>query len=201
MLLRELLRVARLQGFDAQTALNRWLGAAHAKRDFAAVGIAIEVKATGTPTRRHHIADLQQLEPQVIGEEVFLYSVGVRSDPSAPRKLGTFVEDIRQMLVTPKGAVDQEALTKFTRQLESYGYSDADEALYSREPGFLAPHLKPALFRVADLGPLRASSFVGGAPPLTVVGVSYELEIATEPIDETTKETILAQLLSSVELN
>ena len=71
LLLRRLLQIARTNNLRPQVVLDRWWGPAGGKRDFAARGIAIEVKSTALNVRNHHIASIDQLEPLSAGEQAF----------------------------------------------------------------------------------------------------------------------------------
>src|SRR6266566_2835769 len=82
-LLRELLDLGLKEGVGAATVLERWVDA---ERDFAARGISIEVKTTAQNTRVHHIDSISQLEPSSGGENVYLYSIGIKADLLHDRK-------------------------------------------------------------------------------------------------------------------
>jgi len=198
MLLRMLLLRCHTQGLDVQHALNVWAGHEASKRDFYRTGLAIESKATANRTRLHHISSLDQLLPQDEDEEVFLFSVGIRQDATAPKKLTHFIAEIESLLVDPSGNSNIDALCDFRRKVSNYGFDHSLSDLYEREPGFLAPHLSPALFRGVALRALTASDFVGGRPPETVRSVSYSLEVMAEPLSEAeTRVVIDAMLLQS----
>jgi|GEM_PF-3279154 len=196
--LRRLLRRAMVFGVPATEVVRRWMGHGPALRDFVSQGLAVEVKTTTATTRRHEIGSLEQLDPQAPDEEVFVFSIGLRRDASAPRKLTQYVDDVRQMMVTPAGDPDAAALHAFKLRLEAYGYRDEDRGRYDEEPGYLPrAHLPGALFPEAGLARLRLESFVGGALPAMVAEVRYSLEITSEPLDAQTEDAVLHRLLSA----
>ena len=195
--LRMLLLRCHELGLTVQAALDAWTGFDNSKRDFFRTGIAVEAKATGNATRLHPIGSLNQLLPQDESEQVFLFSVGLRQDSTAPRKLTNYIADIEALLVTAIGEPDDSALADFHRKILSYGFDQSQRDLYDREPGFLAAHLTPAIFRGTELRQLTASDFVGGAPPETVRSVSYVLEVMASPLDELATTRVIDQILSS----
>lgn len=195
LLLRRLLQECRTLGLPVSTALARWWGPEGAKRDFSAVGIAIEAKSTANSARRHHFDSLDQLEPQDDNEEGYLFSIGLRSDPTASRKLGRYIQDIEELLRDSAGQVERLARAEFLRKLRSSGLHYEYLAQYEREPGILAPHLQPALYRIADLDRLRLTSFVGGKLPTMVVGVSFDLDIACNALTAEEESKVLQRLL------
>jgi hypothetical protein len=194
--LRMLLRRAIDCGIPASVAVARWTGHGHALRDFVAKGVAVEVKTTTVTTRRHEIGSLEQLDPQEPNEEVLVFSVGLRRDVSAPRKLSHYVEDARQLLVTPDGEPDPVSQSAFALRLELYGYRDQDRERYDQEPGYLPrAYLPGALYTEAALARLRLQSFVGGALPVMVTNLQYTLEITAEPLDAFSAQAVLDRLL------
>lgn len=195
LLLRRMLQECRNIGLPPQTALDRWWGPERAKRDFAALGIAIEVKSTAHVTRRHHFNSLDQLDPQEEGEEGYLFSVGLRSDPTAPRKVGRFIQDVEELLCDRTGRTDEPAREHFRRKLRSYGLSYETVHQYDSEPGLLVPHLIPALFRITDLDRLKLTSFVNSKLPSMVVSVSFDLDIACDPLTESEGTDVIRRLL------
>jgi hypothetical protein len=196
--LRMVLRRALEIGIPPSDAVARWTGHGRALRDFVARGLAVEVKTTTATTRRHEIGSLEQLDPQGPNEDVFVFSVGLRRDISAPRKLSHYVEDARQLLVTPDGKPDLAAQSAFTLRLELYGYQDQDRERYDQEPGYLPrAQLPGAFFTEADLERLRLQSFVGGALPAMVTDIRYTLEITAEPLDAVSAQAVLDRLLTA----
>jgi hypothetical protein len=188
-LLARLVRHARSKGRPAAIALHNWHGASPAKRDFACSGIAVEVKATKQDARIHEISSLQQLEPADHDETVFVYSVGVRHDYSAPRKLKHFIEDI-EVLLTP------DEIEEFHHRLANYGFNVSHIELYESEPGIAPFHLSPAFFAEAAMARLRPESFVGGQPPETVLNVAYRLLITSDQVPVQDEADILNRLLA-----
>ena len=138
-LLRRLLSLAKDLGLPATEPLARWWGHDHARRDFAAVGIAIEVKATSKAMREHYVGSLGQLEPNG-DEQVLVYSLGVKLDPTAPRKLPAFVADAEALMTKADGSPDEDARAWFESSLRAYGYDRANQRLYDAGPGFLNFH-------------------------------------------------------------
>lgn len=197
LLLKRLMDVAGTRKIEPLAVLERWKGYDNALRDFVARGIAVEVKATGNPTRLHHFGSIEQLDPQDSSEEVYLFSVGVRRDSSAQRTLPDYVIDIQNLLVTPEGVPDEPARSRFRQQLSAYGYESAHERLYRAFAGFRPPHLQAVLFEEKSLDRLRTSSFSAGAPPRMVVRVGYTMDIACEPLGLREAEEVYLRLLQA----
>ena len=195
LLLRRLLQLGREHSVGSQVVLDRWWGPVGGKRDFAAVGISIEVKSTALNTRTHHIASIDQLEPMSPGEQVYVYSVGIKSEPTVDRKLPTYVADcVSAIADIPGGAV----VHAFYQKLESAGYLPRFGDLYRSEPGVMPnPLLPPKLFRASDLDRIRISSFKGNRLPSMVTAVSYEINISAPPLGERDVETALLSLITS----
>lgn len=203
LLLRALLVECHAMGLPPKTALDRWWGHGRARRDFAAKGVSIEVKTTSRNYRVHAVG-MEQLDPSEPGEVVFLFSIGLKTDPTANRKLPDYIEDVECQLVAPSnGARDEQAIERFREQLHSYGYDSRLQSLYRASPGYPRPHLSPALFAVKDLDRLQASSFAGGRPPPTVSAVHYDLTITCPALSDLETTQVLRSLLmnppSSVE--
>jgi hypothetical protein len=195
-LLRRLLSLATELEITASEVLGRWWGADRAKRDFSALGVAVEVKTTSKNAREHYIGSLSQLDPQE-GEEVFLCSLGARIDPTAPRKLPAFVHDVQSLLRNRDGTPDHQASEKFTRALRAYGYDPAKQSLYEAGPGFMSFHLPPKLFREVDLDRVRLTSFKGDTLPTMVNEVMYLLQPHVEPLSPSEEREVLIRLLRS----
>ena len=196
LLLRKLITATSVVGVPAREALARWHGWDRSKRDFAAAGIAIEAKATAMSTRRHHIGSIDQLEPHG-AEDVYLFSVGVRLDPTAPRKLPDAVAEVRQLLVGADGSPDEAAQAQFDEGLVRYGYDHSQESVYRAMPGILNLHLPPRLFRAADLDRLKLTSFKGDALPSMVSEVAYVLEAASQELSPAQEQEALRRMLTS----
>lgn len=194
LLLRLLSAAARL-GIPGREALKRWKGAGATKRDFAAEGIAIEVKTTSHATRLHHFASIGQLNPQSPDEDVFLFSLGTRLDSSAPKKLPDYLVEVEAGLVTRTGTKDQEAIGRFREQLLRYGYDPAYESLYRAQAGFTPPHLAPTLYHERDLDRVRIASFKGDRLPSMVVNVGYDLEVHGIGLPTDEADAVLERLL------
>lgn len=193
--LRRLLRRALDKGVDIRFALQCWAGANFAKRDFYGNKVAVEVKTTSQIARLHRVTSLDQLAPQEMGEDVYLFSLGIRRDPTAPKKLSHFVSDVEAVLLDKNGSAIRQAIDDYHKELHAYGYARGDSDLYDRQSGFLAPHLAPELFFAANLGFLRPSHFVDGKPPETVRSISYALEVTTSALPATTGQVVLDQML------
>ena len=199
LLLRRLLQLGREHGVGSQVVLDRWWGPVGDKRDFAAVGISIEVKSTALNTRTHHIASIDQLDPMSPGEQVYVYSVGIKSEPTVDRKLPTYVADcVSVMADTPGRAVVGTAVHSFYQKLESAGYLPRFGDLYRSEPGIMPnPLLLPKLFHTSDLDRVRMSSFKGDRLPSMVTAISYEINISAPPLGERDVDAALLSLITS----
>src|SRR5205807_507777 len=106
---------------------------------FSGNGVAIEVKTTAADTRQHHVASLAQLEPQG-GEEVYVFSMGAKLDPGAPKKLPDFVAEVSELLLTPSGQPDGDLRLQFGECLQLGGYNPERENLYRGALGFMNFH-------------------------------------------------------------
>lgn len=188
-LLARLVRRAKELKRSPQIALEHWHGPWPSKRDFTAQGIAVEVKTSSDDARIHTISSLSQLDAQDPYEEVFLYSLGVRHDYSAPRRLKHFVSDVEVHL-------DESEMDEFYRRLTEYGFDPHRPELYDTEPGIAPFHLPPCFFADAGLVRLRPDSFVGGRPPEPVLTVSYRLLITSERVMASAEEGLLDRLLN-----
>ena len=195
MFLRMLLLRGHEQGISNLKSLSVWTGQENAKRDFYSSGIAVEAKTTGSVTRLHQIGSLDQLAPQAPDEEVYLFSVGIRQDPTAPRKITHYVGDVEALLVDAHGRPDKSALEHFRSQVRAYGFDWAHKDIYERMDGFLAPHLPPALFREAELRRLKVEDFVGGRVPETVRSIAYSLEVMAPALVGSEFSRVLDRLL------
>jgi hypothetical protein len=195
LLLRRLLRLARTEGIGPETVLDRWWGYSAARRDFAARGLGVEVKTTSHNTRTHRVG-LDQLEPVEDGEFVYLYSIGLKSDPTAPKKLPDFVLDVEAEILDPTSSLPHPtALGRFREDLQKYGYNPLMSDAYRAGHGYLAPHLSAQLFAEGALSRLRRSSFVGGAPPSNVSGITFDLTVESNPVSD--PESVLLKLLKN----
>ena len=193
LLLSELLTRGRAAGVGPEAVIDRWVSG---RRDFTGGGIAIEVKATAYMTRRHHVSSLDQLDTDDETESVFIYSAGLRHDPSGPRSLTEYIEAIEAQLVTPSGDRLPTAADAFREKLGSAGYDDSHEGLYRSGPGILqSTTLPPRLFRVEDLGRLQTTSFKNDELPTGILSVSYELEITSEPLSRLEADQVLDSML------
>lgn len=196
-LLRDLLVQARQQGVGPHVVLQRWWGHDTSKRDFSAQGIAIEVKTTGNDERLHQINDMHQLDPQDPSEKLYLYSIGLKFDPTGPIKLPTAIQNVVDQLVHADGSPHIEARSLFQAQLSRYGYREAHAEYYAASPGFLAPHLTGRLFSEAGLPRLRMSDFVGAELPTGVAQIGYVLRVEAEPLTDEAASYVFAELLKA----
>ena len=191
--LQELLNAASALGVSSRTALSRWTGWSAASRDFKGEGIAVEVKATGGPSRQHWVHPMYQLLPEPSsGEKVFVCSIGLRVDRSRPYRLTTAIKRILERL-------PDESHEQFMEQLGQYGgkgFEVAQWRQYELEPGFLVTQA-PALFRVDELGDiLRPESFSDGKPPGRAVDMRYLLSLEGLPaVSQVQREVLLRGLL------
>lgn len=201
LLLRRLLILGRRNGIGSQSVLDRWWGPTGGKRDFAAVGAAIEVKSTALNVRSHHISSIDQLEPLSEGERAYLYSMGIKSEPTIDRKLPTYVEDVVEEMITPSRRSDVAAVHGLMTKLASVGYNSEHDSLYEAGPGLLPnPALPPLLFNASDLDGIRLSSFEARRLPSMVTAVSYQLEVSANPLGGAGTEMALLQMLRSPSL-
>ena len=196
--LRRLLQIGRLHGIAVRTVLDRWWGPSGGKRDFAAIGVAVEVKSTALNSRIHHISSIDQLEPLSPGELAYLCSVGIKSEPTADRKLPHYIADVMSELVQADGTLDVEAAYAFNTKLASAGYSETLNHLYNSSHGLLPnPALPLRLYRVEDLERIQISSFKGDKLPSMVTAVSYEIDVSARPLNEVEAEAVMYSLINS----
>ena len=197
-LLRELLDLGFREKVGPATVLERWVDG---KRDFAAQGISIEVKTTAQNTRMHHIVSISQLEPTAVGESVYLYSIGMKTEQLHDRKLTTYVDDVLRLIVTPKGEPDAQSRGAFIDKLAARGYHEAHRALYEVGPGLMINSALPArLFRTSDLDYLRLNSFKNEALPSMVRNVGYDLELPDGLAQGIVEEEVFNGLITSYPL-
>ena len=196
LLLTQILAAGRDAGIGVSSVLERWWGPAGGRRDFAASGVAIEVKSTAQNARMHHIGSLEQLTPSSPDEELYLFSIGIKTDPASSRTLPVYVADVEAQLVDSSGRTDISALESFRMKLESAGYHRDFEGVYRSGPGH-QPNaaLGPGVFRVSDLDILTISSFKKDQLPAMVRQVSYQLEILADPLNDQQTSALLAQLV------
>lgn len=192
--LRKLLLLARELLVPLSVVVERWHGYDRAKRDFSGPGIAVEVKTTSSDSRIHQVGSLAQLEPQG-AEEVFLFSVGLKIDSSAPRKLPDYVSDVMELLVTSDGQPDFDLRAKLSDNLRLCGYEPERESLYRSCPGFLSFHLPPKLFREQELDRVRLTSFKGDRLPSMVVEVAYKLDVQSCELNTKQEKEVLRRML------
>ena len=146
--------------------------------------------------REHYVRSLSQLDPQG-DEEVFVYSLGVRRDPTAPRKLPAFINDAAAVMTRADGSADENALAMFQKALLAYGYERGKEKLYASGPGFMNFHLLPRLFRERDLDRVRLSSFKSDRLPSMVSEVMYMLELRSAELTPKEERDVLSRLVQS----
>lgn len=193
--LRKLLVRARALSRPVADALSCWHGYERGKRDFSGGGVAVEVKFTTSSVRLHSIHGLAQLDPQA-GEEVFLFSMGAKVDPGAPRKLPDYVADVLNLLTTPAGEPDKDLQVRFAEALEAVGYVEDAVQVYRGGPGFMHFHLPPKLYREVDLDRVRLQSFKNDRLPSMVVDVSYTIEVGAQPLTDSQEAEVLGRLLA-----
>jgi hypothetical protein len=159
----------------AAMVLECWHGWQPAGRDYSGPGIAIECKATAADVRVHALTGMYQVLPDINAaeERVYVFSTGLRQDPSSPFRLIEQVERI-------EAALPPTEHSSFRNRLRQYAGRGFDLAL--REHYLLCAGFRQtiagALFRTDTLdGVLRLSSFIGGAPPSRALRISYDLSL------------------------
>lgn len=194
LLLMRLINAAVQHEIPGHEVLARWRGAGPSKRDFVAEGIAVEVKNTSHATRLHHFGSIGQLDPQVPGEDVYLFSLAMRRDQSAPKKLPDFFAEVEAGLLSADRG-DSDSVLEFRSRLGRYGYAAQYESLYRIEPGFAPPHLPAVFFREADLDRVRIDSFKGDRLPSMVVNVRYDLQVHGVGLQSAEADEVVRRLL------
>ncbi len=172
-------------------ALDSWKGPDMALRDFFRDGHAVEVKASSSGTQ--HDVGMEQLVSASTEERLFLCSVQVRRDSSAPVKLPHIVSRVEAALR------DQDLIERFHDYLNRYGtsgYHQSQAGTYLLEPGFF---VERATIRRIDSasGILRRSSFVDGGPPSSVSRIRYHLDASSIPLARRVERARLFQALTS----
>ena len=155
-------------------ALNAWTGPDASRRDFFANGVAVEVKTSSSGSR--HVVAFEQMLPDESDPEESLYlcSVRVRRDTSAPLRLPEQVNRIVEALDS-KGLAD--LFFDRLRQYGSKGYEPSMAGRYEMESGFFVE--EPVLRKIDRSTPvLRPESFREGEPPVNVFGLRYTLEVS-----------------------
>ena len=174
-------------------ALESWRGPTGAKRDFFTAGWALEVKSAPDPSR--HEVSLEQLLADP-GERLFIASVQVTRDYSAPLRLDAKVARIEALLD------DTDAIIELRSKLRGYGgagYDPDDVNAYALEPGFF---IEPMTIReLDDEAPiLRPRSFRDGNPPSNVHGIRYTLDVSPiTAVQPAVREQLLSALAGRVE--
>jgi hypothetical protein len=168
--------LSRVQGNPEgqRRAVSAWVGPTGSRRDFFAEGVAVEVKASASGTQ--HDVGMAQLLPsdEELEDHVYLGSVRLQRDRSAPLKLPEQVRRVEE-------ALDADAGVQVLREkLAAYGECGYDASLasqYRLEPGYFAE--MPKLRRIDASTPiLRPSSFLNGQPPEAVSGIRYTLDVS-----------------------
>ena len=164
-----------------------WQGHSRKSRDFRLNRLGIEVKTTSHPSSRHHIGGLDQVEPRTVdGEEteaLFLASVGLREDASAPSRFS--VAGLTESIL---GKLDADIGTKFLDQLRKYGPDDcmgydhatmADWEPYAR--GF-AMTFTPRLYDMSDpnVRVIRRKGLQEHFPFVAPEAISFIVELPDE---------------------
>lgn len=159
-----------LEPIDA-AVLRAWTGPLRDRHDFKSSAASVEVKATrarsdGSAT--HRISALDQLEGPERGQ-LYLFSLRVSPDPIAAHSLNGSVERIRRTL-----SAHAELLHEFDERVATLGYSPAHRERYDAPLRVVAEEL----YRVdTDFPRLTKDSFVGGAVPTGVDGITYSLDL------------------------
>ena len=177
--LESVLNAAEELGSSPEAALSSWTGWDSSSRDFKGAGIAVEVKASKGSKRVHWVHPMYQLlaDPAGDAEEVYVSSVGLRTDRSRPFKLLTVVDRLLQRL----SGVAADSLARNLASYGGHGFSLSQRRQYELEPGFLVT-LSPKLYRVDSLCDiLRPESFQGGAPPDRVGSIRYRVNLEGVP--------------------
>lgn len=196
LLLQELLNLAVSQApaVPVSRVLECWHGWQPAGRDYSGSGIAVECKATAADVRVHTLAGMYQVLPDVNAaeERVYVFSVGLRSDPSSPFRLIEQVERIEAAIPSAEHASFRSRL----RQYAGKGFDLALREQYSLCAGFRQT-FDGVLFRTDILdGVLRPSSFVGGTPPSRTLRISYDLSLeGAVPAGRVERDGVLRRLL------
>ncbi|AQV95654.1 PD-(D/E)XK motif protein [Cupriavidus necator] len=147
-------------------AVSRWRGPLGARNDFEAPGIAVEVKTNSALDNRHTIHGVEQLlEPE--GGELYLFSLRVREDCSAPHHLPGLILQARDALGT-----HHDALSTLEAVLEAAGYMD----VFSQEYSKLRLRVRAeTLYHVTEGFPRIVPQSFNAGVPAGVSGLVYTL--------------------------
>ncbi len=174
-LLHEILEEGTTTTAERAEGLSSWCGPEATRRDYYKRAIAVEVKASRSGER--HRVGLEQLLRRSGDERLFLCSVRIRRDGSAPLRLARKIEAIEQALG------DGELVEILREKLGVYGscgYRVDDRPLYELEAGFFVE--RTVMREIGDSTPiLRPESFRPGQPPATVGEISYLLDVRGVP--------------------
>lgn len=189
--LSELLALAVSES-QRRAALGGWTGPQGGRRDFYFDGLAsIEVKSG--PGNSFSVG-LDQLLPVAGDGDLFLGTVQVRRDGSAPLKLPDVVTRVENLLGLPELV---EAFRYKLRRVGELGYNPLLAGEYRLEPGFFVEPVD--LRRLHDSNAiLRKGSFREGEPPASVSQIHYSLDVSGMPqLSQLEKKAMLTAMLGT----
>jgi len=197
--LRRLVLRARQLELGTSCAFGAWVGwMPHATRDFRSAGIAVECKATGGQQRVHPISSMTQLEPANDEEQLLLFSMSAKRDPSGSFWVTTLVDEIVQLL----DLADRQPFLEALSHYGSSGFLAEDRQYYERQLPFLSTRFPARLFVIDDrVERLRPSSFVGGDAPARCRDIRYSIDLSGfqvpgNPLDDAGEQHALDRLLA-----
>lgn len=155
--------LARRLGWKA--ALDGWVARAGGaeEHDFSLTAVDLEVKATRSELRRHHISSGSQLRPKP-GRRLLLLSYQLTVGGAGGTSLPELVAQIRK-------EADASCRKQFENSLEATGWDDADAAQY---PNRWLLRSEVTVIDAVDLPLIEVS----GENANRVTGVSYVVDVA-----------------------
>lgn len=146
--------------FPASEAMDYWVGADAAQRDFMGNAWAVEVKTTATSNPQEVTINSERQLDETLFDNLYLYHCSVETTKRNGETLPDRINKLRRSLEN-----EPAALSKFNEKLITAGYFDEDEALYA----FRAYKLRDeSIYRVeGDFPRIKESDLRSGVGNLT----------------------------------
>lgn len=112
--------------FPASEAMDYWVGADAAQRDFMGNAWAVEVKTTATSNPQEVTINSERQLDETLFDNLYLYHCSVETTKRNGETLPDRINKLRRSLEN-----EPAALSKFNEKLITAGYFDEDEALYA----------------------------------------------------------------------
>jgi hypothetical protein len=154
----------------ADDCLDIWTGPEGHRHDFCRSGISMEVKTTSVRQGRvFAVSGQNQLEALDKGK-LYLAAIKLEHVPKASLSVPGLVERLLAM------GLDEDV---FHRKLRACGYDHADRDVYENRTYALTEY---RMYEVVPGFPrIVPGSFCGGAVPQGITGLTYQIDLSTEP--------------------